>query len=82
MTMSEIDMSTIKELSFEQSMQELEGIVRRLEEGNVNLEDAIALYERGDALRKQCEDKIKHAQMRVEKIVEKNGEITTTTMDT
>lgn len=60
----------ISTLSFEGAMQELETIVRRLEEGRVALEDAIEYYERGDALRKHCEERLKAAQMRVEKIVE------------
>lgn len=76
---NKLDKEAIAKLSFEQSMAELETIVRKLEEGNVNLDDAIALYEKGDALRQQCEDKIKQAQMRVEKIVaQNNGEIKTT----
>lgn len=60
----------IGDMSFETAMQELESIVRRLEEGRVALEDAIQYYERGDALRKHCESRLKTAQMRVEKIVE------------
>lgn len=72
----------IKELNFEQSMQELETIVRRLEEGNVNLEDAIVLYERGCELRKLCEEKIKYAKTRVEKIIEnQDGTVSTAAMD-
>ena len=57
-------------LTFESAMRELETIVRRLEEGKVDLEDAIALYERGDMLRSFCDTKLKEAQMRVEKIVD------------
>lgn len=70
------------ELTFESAMRELETIVRRLEEGKVDLEDAIALYERGDMLRSFCDTKLKEAQMRVEKIVENNsGEKTTVPFD-
>ena len=69
-------------LSFEQAMQELETIVRRLEDGKVALEDAIKLFEQGETLRSHCETKLKQAQTRVEKIVEnKNGEVTTTSLD-
>lgn len=68
-------------LTFESAMRELESIVRRLEEGKVDLEDAIVLYERGDMLRTFCDTKLKEAQMRVEKIVENNGEKTTVSFD-
>lgn len=57
-------------MTFETAMRELETIVRRLEEGRVDLEEAISLYERGDSLRSFCDTKLKEAQMRVEKIVE------------
>lgn len=61
-------------LTFETAMRELETIVRRLEEGRVDLEDAIVLYERGDMLRTFCDTKLKEAQMRVEKIAGNNNE--------
>lgn len=61
-------------LTFETAMRELETIVRRLEEGRVDLEDAIALYERGDMLRTFCDTKLKEAQMRVEKIAGTSNE--------
>jgi len=65
-------------LTFELAMRELETIVRRLEEGKVDLEEAIVLYERGDILRSFCDTKLKEAQMRVEKIVENNNGTKTT----
>ena len=49
-------------------MTELESIVRKLESGQDTLETSIALYERGTALKKRCEDELKAAQMKVEKI--------------
>jgi exodeoxyribonuclease VII small subunit len=58
----------VASLSFEQAMAELERVVRALEGGDVPLEDSIALYERGDALRKHCEAKLKAAEERVEQI--------------
>ena len=57
-----------KSLSFEQAMTELESVVRKLESGQDSLETSIALYERGTALRKRCENELKAAQMKVEKI--------------
>lgn len=57
-------------MSFEEAMSSLEGIVGQLESGRVNLEESIALYERGAALRKHCEEKLKAAEMRVEQIMQ------------
>ncbi|GAB4526097.1 MAG: exodeoxyribonuclease VII small subunit [Amphiplicatus sp.] len=56
-------------LSFEKALAELEEIVRKLEEGQVALEESIALYERGAALKAHCEAKLKAAQEKIEKIV-------------
>ena len=50
-------------------LKELEAIVSRLEQGEVDLEDSIALYERGQALKIHCEKKLKSAETRLEKIV-------------
>ena len=60
----------IQNLNFEQAMAELEKIVQRLEGGQEPLEQAIALYERGVALRAHCEGKLNQAQMKVEKIMQ------------
>ncbi len=59
----------ISEMSFETALAELEKIVSELESGNVALEQSIALYERGDALRAHCDARLKEAQLKVEKIV-------------
>ena len=59
----------IEDLSFEGALKELEAIVSRLEQGEVDLEDSIALYERGQALKIHCEKKLKSAETRLEKIV-------------
>ncbi|MFZ5618410.1 MAG: exodeoxyribonuclease VII small subunit [Pseudomonadota bacterium] len=56
-------------LSFEKALAELEGIVQKLESGTVDLEESIALYERGAVLKAHCEAKLKSAQERIEKIV-------------
>lgn len=60
---------SIDRMSFEAALKELEGIVSRLEQGEVDLEDSIALYERGQALKTHCEQKLKSAESRLEKIV-------------
>lgn len=59
---------TVKKLSFEEALEELEHIVRRLEEGKVPLEEAIQAYERGASLRQHCEGRLAEAKMRVDKI--------------
>ncbi len=58
----------VAEMSFEEALRGLEEIVIRLERGDVALEDSIALYERGAALKKHCEERLNAAQMRVEAI--------------
>ena len=58
----------IKDMSFEAAMEELETVVTRLETGDVALEDAIKLYERGAQLRAHCEARLKAAEAKVEAI--------------
>ena len=58
----------VAEMTFEDAMRELEGVVGKLERGDVALEDSIALYERGAALKAHCEAKLKSAEEKVAKI--------------
>lgn len=58
----------IRAMSFEQAMQELEAIVRELEQGEASLDAAIEHYSRGAQLKRHCETKLKEAKARVEKI--------------
>ncbi len=58
----------IAAMPFEKALQELEQIVSRLESGKVDLEQSIAIYERGEALKKHCEQLLKDAEARIEKI--------------
>ncbi|MFG1423950.1 exodeoxyribonuclease VII small subunit [Roseixanthobacter liquoris] len=55
-------------LSFEMALAELEGIVQRLERGDVPLEESIAIYERGELLKARCDALLKEAEARVETI--------------
>ena len=59
----------IAAMSFEDALSELEQIVRRLESGQVKLDDAIQSYERGAQLKQHCERKLNEAQQRVDRIV-------------
>ena len=65
--MSEPD-PAIASLPFEAAMKELEAIVDRLEKGQVALEESIAIYERGEALKAHCDALLKGAEARIEKI--------------
>ncbi len=58
----------IQSLSFEKALAQLETIVDRLEQGKVDLEESISIYERGEALKKHCESLLKLAEARIEKI--------------
>ena len=58
----------IDQMPFETALAELETIVEKLEKGNVALEESIALYERGELLKKRCEALLSDAEMRIEKI--------------
>ena len=55
-------------LPFEKAMAELEAIVGQLEKGSVPLEESIAIYERGEALKAHCEGLLRRAETRIEKI--------------
>jgi exodeoxyribonuclease VII small subunit len=59
----------ISAMSFEEALRALEEVVRKLESGEVPLDDSISLYERGEALRKHCQARLDAAQARIERIV-------------
>ncbi len=66
-----LDQSALGEIAalpFEKALAELEDIVTRLERGSVALEESIAIYERGEALKKHCDGLLRDAEMRIEKI--------------
>lgn len=58
----------ISALSFEEALGQLEGIVGKLESGSVNLEESIEIYTRGTLLKQHCQDKLKQAEARIEKL--------------
>ena len=66
--MAENNQVDVKKLSFEHAIEELESIVKRLEDGKVPLEESVAIYERGEALKRRCEELLRQAEARVEKI--------------
>ena len=76
--MTESSLPPVESLSFEQALRELEDIVRKLEAGDVELERSIEIYERGAALKKFCETRLRSAELKVEQIVqEAEGKVST-----
>ena len=66
--MAETANTDVKKMPFERAIEELESIVKRLEEGKVPLEESVAIYERGEVLKARCEELLRAAEARVEKI--------------
>lgn len=67
----------LETLSFEDALRALEQIVRRLESGDVPLDESIALYTRGEALRKQCADRLQAAEAKIQKLnLDASGAVT------
>lgn len=58
----------IATMSFERALKELETIVHRLERGDVDLEESISIYERGEVLKARCDQLLKQAEAKVEKL--------------
>ncbi|MBO6195142.1 MAG: exodeoxyribonuclease VII small subunit [Bacilli bacterium] len=68
-------MNMAKEIKFEEKLQNLEEIVKELEEGNVDLDDAINKYTEAMKIAKECSDKLDKATKAVNKILNENGEL-------
>lgn len=64
-----------KEMKFEEKLESLETIVKELEEGNVDLDDAINKYTEAMKIAKECSDKLDKATKAVNKILNENGEL-------
>ena len=64
-----------KELSFEESLEQLETIVKKLEVGDVPLDDAITEFNKAMKLSKICDEKLKAAEEAITKLVKENGEV-------
>jgi len=65
------------ELSFEDSLMELEGIVDKLEKGQLSLDESLMLFENGIKLVRECSAMLKNARQKVEKLIEDNGGVRT-----
>ena len=72
--MAENNNADVKKMPFERAIEELESIVKRLEEGKVPLEESVAIYERGEALKARCDELLRQAEARVDRItLDANG---------
>lgn len=63
-----------QEISFEEAERELEAIVERLESGRVGLDEALALWERGETLYRLCRERLDQAQGKVEELARRADE--------
>ena len=61
-------------LDFEASMNELELLVERMEEGDQSLEDSLKDFERGIALTRRCQKSLQEAEQKIQQLIEKNGQ--------
>ena len=59
-----------KKVDFESSLRELELIVEKLEDENINLEDSVKSFEEGVSLVKQCQKKLQDAELKIRKLLD------------
>ena len=72
----------LEKLTFEEALQKLEMMVRELETGQTKLDDAVEVYEKAMTLKKFCEEKLKAAELKIEKIeADQNGNLTLKPLD-
>ncbi|MFC4324033.1 exodeoxyribonuclease VII small subunit [Litchfieldia salsa] len=68
-------MSEEQAISFEEAMKKLEGIVSKLEEGDVPLEQAINYFQEGMKLSKLCHDKLQNVEKQMDQILKEDGKL-------
>jgi len=73
---------TLPAIDFEKSLAELESLVEQMEQGELSLEDSLKCFERGVRLAQTCQQALQAAEQKVEKLMEKNGQMTIVPMDT
>ena len=61
-------------VDFERSLEELERLVERMEDGELSLEDSLASYERGIRLGRRCQQALDEAEQRIQVLAEKDGQ--------
>ena len=62
-----------EDIRFEDALSELEEIVRKMENGNLSLDESLELFEHGIALTRLCSSKLKYAEQKIEKLVAESG---------
>ena len=70
-------MAKKKAVSFEDSLAELEELVQKMDSGELSLEESLAAFENGIGLIRSCQSALQNAEQKVQKLIEKNGELST-----
>ncbi|MGP8321861.1 MAG: exodeoxyribonuclease VII small subunit [Methanosarcinaceae archaeon] len=70
-----------KDVTFEQSLEELETLVEKLEHGQLTLDESLGTFEHGMELTRVCTQKLSRAERKIEQLIEKNGELKTEPFD-
>lgn len=70
-------MTDEKKHTFEQSMNDLENIVEKLEQGDVPLEEAITMFQEGMKLSKDCHERLQHVEKQMTEVLSEDGELST-----
>ncbi|MCE8422534.1 MAG: exodeoxyribonuclease VII small subunit [Candidatus Methanoperedens sp.] len=65
----------LMEMIFEESLLELEGIVEKLEKGQLSLDESLVLFEKGIKLVRECSSTLQNAQQKVESLIAENNDL-------
>ena len=68
------------EIDFEKALEQLEGLVEELESGDLSLENSLKSFEKGIKLARQCQEQLSKAELQVQKLIEENGELKTSSL--
>lgn len=71
-----------KSIDFEQSLEMLEGLVNRMEQGDMTLEESLQAFESGIALTRECQSRLAAAELQVTKLIESQGDVELAAFDT
>ncbi len=71
-----------KAIDFEQSLEMLEGLVNRMEQGEMTLEESLQAFETGIALTRECQARLAAAELQVTKLIESQGNVELAAFDT
>ena len=68
------------EIDFEKALEQLEGLVEELESGDLSLENSLKSFEKGIKLARLCQEQLSKAELQVQKLIEENGELKTSSL--